>query len=64
MTEEQWAVRGSDREVPLDEAMAVLDRDEPWEPSHQAFSLVATDCGHELYWRHGERRRLHLVGFQ
>ena len=63
MIVEQWAVSDSGREVAVDEALAVLGRDETWEPSQQMFSLVATDCGREVYGGHGERRRLHYAGF-
>lgn len=52
-----------EREVALDEALAVLAGDEPWEPSQQMFSLVATDAGRDAYRGHSDRRRSHRVGF-
>ena len=60
---EPWAASDSAREVALGEALAVLEREEPWEPSQEMFSLVATERGRDAYRRHNLRRRLHRVGF-
>ena len=63
MVVEPWATGNEERHVPSDEALAVLSRSEPWEPSQEMFSLVATDSGQDLYRMHSLRRPLHRVGF-
>lgn len=63
MVVEPWATSNEERDVPFDEALAVLSRGEPWEPSQEMFSLVATDSGQGLYRMHSLRRPLHRVGF-
>lgn len=45
------------------EALAVLDRPEPWTAPGVMFSLIATEPGQDAYWRHTARRPHHRVGF-
>jgi len=63
MVAKAWASSDSWWDVAPGEALAVLERDEPWEPSQGMFSLVATECGREVYANHSRRRPPHRVGY-
>ena len=63
LMEAAQGIGGSKRTPTLDEALAIIERGEPWEPSDPMFSLLATDAGETAYRKHNNRRLHHRVGF-